>query len=328
MSSTRQRLIQLLHEQDGEYISGQQLSEQLDISRTAVWKHMKELEKEGFEIEAKSRVGYRIVNQPDVINQSALQWGLQTKFLGKNIIHKASVPSTQPIAHDLARENKPHGTVIIAEEQTAAKGRMNRPWQSPKGTGIWLSMILRPEIMPHQAPQLTLLTATVLAEVIYEETNVSPQIKWPNDILIAGKKIAGILTEMQAEQDQIQYVVLGFGMNVNQEEQDIDPDLRDRATSIRIATEKKWDRTKMIQRILERFEQTYDLYLREGFSQIKKKWENFGFKVGQKISLTMQDEKVTATFIGISHDGALIIENANGEKVDLYSAEINWFENI
>ncbi|HLQ74375.1 MAG TPA: biotin--[acetyl-CoA-carboxylase] ligase, partial [Bacillota bacterium] len=209
-----------------------------------------------------------------------------------------------------------------------AKGRLNRPWQSPKGTGIWLSMILRPEMMPNKAPQLTLLMATVLADVIYEITGVKPQIKWPNDLLIDGKKIAGILTEMQAEQDQIQYIVIAFGLNVNQDVEDIDPSLRDRATSIRIATSQTWDRQQMIQQILHTFETTYELYLREGFSKIKEKWESYGFKVGQKIQIKQQDQLSEATFIGISHDGALIVQMENGDKEELYSAEINWFKHV
>src|SRR5690554_2579049 len=216
MQSTRNKLIHLLANNDDQYISGQKLSEMLHISRSAIWKQMKNLEKAGYEIEGKPNQGYRILSFPDDLSEYTLQWGLDTEWIGKKIIHKQTTTSTQIVAHKLAQENCEHGTIVIADEQTKGKGRMNRPWHSSKKKGIWMSIILRPAILPYRAPQLTLLTATVLADVINEHIGIRPQIKWPNDILINNKKTAGILTEMQAEQDQIQYVVIGVGLNVNQ----------------------------------------------------------------------------------------------------------------
>lgn len=325
VESTRNKLIKLLAEADDRFISGQQLSDELQISRAAIWKHMKRLEEDGYKIEGKTKKGYRIMEFPEKTSENTLQWGLHTNWLGEKIVHKTTVTSTQHLAHQLARENAPHGTVIIADEQTEGKGRMNRKWSSSKNKGVWMSIILRPEILPYLAPQLTLLTATVLAEVFEKHINITPQIKWPNDLLINQKKTAGILTEMQAEQDQIQYIVLGMGINVNHTIDDISEELRDKATSLYIATKEERSIKDLIQQILHAFEPAYNNYLANGFSDAKKKWESFGFKIGQQIKVNTLKKSWTARFNGIAEDGALVIENADGEPEKMYSAEIDWF---
>lgn len=325
MQSTRNKLIHLLADSKEDYISGQLLSEKLNISRSAIWKHMKELEKEGFKIEGKSRLGYRILDFPKGVSEHTLQWGRNTNWLGKKIIHKESTPSTQIIAHELARNDAKHGTVVIADEQTAGKGRMNRNWHSTKGKGIWLSMILRPTILPYQAPQLTLLTATVLADVIKKITGASVQIKWPNDILINSKKISGILTELQAEQDQIQYIVVGIGMNVNHSLDDLPEDINHKASSLMIETKQTWDIQILIQEILMEFEKAYTEYMTSGFHDIKNKWESYGFKLGKRITIRTMQRTWDGKFLGIAEDGALLVQDDQGETNKLYSAEIDWF---
>lgn len=326
MESTRNKLITLLANNQDDYISGQALSEKLKISRSGIWKHMKELEKDGYTIEGKSKKGYKILKYPDKLSENTLKWGLNTKWIGKTIIHKQSIPSTQIIAHQAALEDTPHGTVVIADEQTQGKGRMDRHWHSGKDKGIWLSIIVRPAILPYQAPQLTLLTATVLADVLRSYTNVKPLIKWPNDILINHKKTAGILTEMQAEQDQIQYVVIGIGLNVNQSKNDMPEDIQQRATSLQMETNKHWQLREMAQHILTTFENTYDAYIKNGFPQIKEKWESFGFKIGENISIKTLHDKWEAVFLGIAADGALLTKTKDGTTRKLYSAEIQWFQ--
>src|SRR5690625_2332206 len=271
MQSTRNQLIHLLANNDEQYISGQMLSEKLNISRSAIWKQMKNLEKAGYVIEGKSKLGYRILSYPDDVNEYTLQWGLKTNWLGKKIVHKQSTTSTQIVVHQLAQENCEHGTIVIADEQTKGKGRMNRPWHSSKEKGIWMSIILRPEILPYRASQLTLLTATVLADVINKQVEIRPQIKWPNDILINSKKVAGILTEMQAEQDQIQYVVIGIGLNVNQTQTELPDNVGYRATSLQIETGQGWDLTEIIQSILLTFEKYYTSYIDNRFDKIISK---------------------------------------------------------
>ncbi|MBM7598381.1 BirA family biotin operon repressor/biotin-[acetyl-CoA-carboxylase] ligase [Virgibacillus halotolerans] len=326
MESTRNKLIELLANNQDDYISGQVLSDKLKISRSGIWKHMKELEKDGYTIEGKSKKGYRILDYPDKLSENTLQWGLNTKWIGKTIIHKQSIPSTQIIAHQVALEGASHGTVVIADEQTMGKGRMNRHWHSGKGKGIWLSILVRPDILPYQAPQLTLLTATVLADVLRTCTTVAPLIKWPNDILINNKKTAGILTEMQAEQDRIQYVVIGIGLNVNQTKSDMPEDIGHRATSLQMETNKHWQLRELVQNILTTFENTYDSYMENGFPEIKDKWESFGFKIGESISIKTMRDKWDATFLGIAADGALLTKATDGTTKKLYSAEIDWFK--
>jgi|SRR5690625_3689942 len=325
MSSTRSKLIKLLSENKSKYISGQFLSEQLDISRSAIWKHMNELKKDGYEIEGRAKKGYKIISYPKKLSENTVAWGLETEWLGKTIIHRESIPSTQRIAHELAIEGANHGTIVLADEQTDGKGRIDRTWHSKKGEGIWMSMILRPTIPPYLAPQLTLLTATVLANVLDEDTRIVPQIKWPNDILIAGKKMAGILTEMQAEQDQVLYVIIGIGINMNQSITDLPMELQDKATSLKIETEKNWELVPFIQRIIQTFEKKYTLYIDNGFSQVKQNWESYGFRLNEPLLITERHQEWQGIFIGIAEDGALLAKKKDGTIERIYSAEITWF---
>ncbi|MBN9653052.1 biotin--[acetyl-CoA-carboxylase] ligase [Halobacillus sp. GSS1] len=325
MESTRKELIELLNHLEG-HISGQELSDRLGISRTAVWKHMNELKKDGYEIEAVQRKGYKILSSPDKISENTLRWGLGTKWLGHELHHYDQVESTQEIVHQLAKQGKPHGTVVIADEQVKGKGRMSRNWDSPKGKGIWMTILLRPNLPPVQAPQITLLAATVLARMIAERSTLVPQIKWPNDLLINHKKVSGILTEMQAEQDTIQYIVLGMGMNVNQEDREIPSDIKYKASSLKIESSEHWNIQQTVQHILRLFEETYERFESHGFASIKKDWEHFGYKIGEEVTISTMRKTWQATLIGIEPDGALRARSIDGEEEKLYSAEIHWGE--
>ncbi|MFC0299451.1 biotin--[acetyl-CoA-carboxylase] ligase [Virgibacillus soli] len=325
MQSTRNKLIELLADTQEKYISGQQLSDELNVSRNAIWKHMQELKRDGYIIEGIPRKGYKIISFPNKLSENTIQWGLNTKWLGQHIVHKNSTTSTQTIAHELAMDGAKHGTIVVADEQTAGKGRMNRAWHSSKGKGIWLSLILRPAILPHKAPQLTLLTATVLAHVI-SELGLQPYIKWPNDIIINNKKAAGILTEMKAEQDQIQYVVIGIGINVNQTITDLPVEIQNIATSLKIELQESLIISELIQKLLSQFEKKYEQFIQFGFQTIKEIWEGYGFKIGEMITIKTMHEKWTGQFCGIAEDGALLVTNKLGEKTKLYSAEIDWFK--
>lgn len=325
MSSTRNKLINILANNKGKYISGQELSDALNVSRSAIWKHMNELKKDGFKIETAAKKGYQIIEFPNKLSENTLAWGLHTKWLGNKIVHKESVDSTQLLAHKLAIEGAEHGTVIIADEQTKSRGRVNRTWHSHHGKGIWMSIILRPNILPYLAPQLTLLTATVLANVLEEMTEVIPQIKWPNDMLINSKKVAGILTEMQAEQDSIQYVIIGIGLNLNQSSEDFETDIESRATSLRIETNKEWELTPIVQAVLQIFEEKYDHYLDHGFKEVKINWENYGFRMNERLKIKTGQTNWEGIFLGIGEDGALLAEKDDGTIEKIYSAEISWY---
>jgi BirA family transcriptional regulator, biotin operon repressor / biotin---[acetyl-CoA-carboxylase] ligase len=194
-SELRKKLLDAFSNTEGQFISGQRLAETLRCSRTAVWKHIEDLRKEGFEVEAIRNKGYRLRKTTESVNADEIRLGLKTTFIGQSIFYEDIVDSTQIIAHRLSNEGANEGTIVIAEEQTLGRGRMDRKWFSPKYTGVWMSIILRPKIPLQEAPQLTLLTAVAVVLAIEELTDLSPQIKWPNDILINGKKVTGILTE-------------------------------------------------------------------------------------------------------------------------------------
>ncbi|SDJ67808.1 biotin--[acetyl-CoA-carboxylase] ligase [Sediminibacillus albus] len=324
MSTTRNQLIELLENNQQEYISGQQLCERLNISRTAVWKHMKELEKDGYRIVAVPKRGYRIIEFPDKLSKNTLQWGLQTSWLGRNIVHYPEISSTQKIGHQLALEGAAEGTVIIADQQTEGKGRMGRKWHSAKNEGIWMSIILRPQIIPQLAPQITLMTAVILAKAIETVTEVSPAIKWPNDIFINNRKTAGILTEMQAEQDEIQYIVLGIGINVNQSRDNLPEDIQKIATSIKQESGKQWRLVPLIQEIFIQFEQKYETFLQKGFTDIKEEWEMYGYKIGEQVRISSNKLTYPAKLIGLETDGALKVQKQDGSTESIYSAEILW----
>lgn len=326
MESTRKQLITLLAKNKYRYVSGQSLSEELNISRSAVWKHMNELKKDGFIIEGVPKKGYKVTGLPEKVSDNTIQWGLNTKWLGHHIVHKQTTSSTQHVAHQKVREDGGHGTVIVADKQTKGKGRMNRKWHSSHHQGVWMSIILKPVLAPQLAPQLTLLTATVLADVISASSQLKPQIKWPNDILINEKKVAGILTEMQAEQDQIQYIVIGIGMNVHHDLEVLPSELKNKATSLKIESRSAWNLRKLIQDILVQFEKTYDIYLNQGFPKIKHKWESYGFKIGEPILIKTLNKQWEAIFDGIAEDGALMVKNNDDTIQKVYSAEIEWFE--
>ncbi|WP_147533765.1 biotin--[acetyl-CoA-carboxylase] ligase [Bacillus marasmi] len=326
-SEVRKKLLDAFTEANGDYLSGQYLADLIGCSRTAVWKHIEELRKHGFELEAIQRKGYRIIKTPDQISADEVRLGLTTKFLGQNIHYQESVDSTQKIAKTLSYENAPEGTVVIAEEQLTGRGRMNRAWHSPKYTGVWMSMILRPNIPIQKAPQLTLITAVAVVRAIEEVTKLSPEIKWPNDILLHGKKVTGILTELQAEADQIFAIIIGVGINVNQQLTDYPEELRDIATSLAIESGEKISRAQMIRSVLSNFEKLYLLYLEDGFTPIKLLWESYAISIGKTIIARTINENIRGKALGITEDGVLLIEDEAGKIHHVYSADIDLSEN-
>ncbi|SFL85482.1 BirA family transcriptional regulator, biotin operon repressor / biotin-[acetyl-CoA-carboxylase] ligase [Gracilibacillus orientalis] len=323
-TNKRHELISLLAGQDDHYISGQALSEKLEVSRTAIWKHMNELKKDGYQFESVPKKGYRLIAKPDKLNESTIKWGLDTDWLGKRIEFRHEVASTQDLAHALARKGAEHGTVVTTNKQLSGRGRMDRRWVSDHDGGIWMSLILRPNIPPHQASHMTLFVAVTLVDTLERVTGQRIQIKWPNDLFIDGKKISGILTEMSAELEAIQYLIIGFGINVNQSSEDFPEDLEAKSTSLGIESGQEWDRQAIIQNILQDFEIAYQLYLKTGFGPIKEKWLEHAYKLNEKIHVKTAQEEYAAIVKGITDDGALIVLNDKNEEKVIYSAEIIW----
>lgn len=321
-SELRKKLLDAFTINDDEYLSGQYLADLLGCSRTAVWKHIEELRKDGFELEAVRKKGYRITKIPERITADEIRLGLVTKSFGKNIHYEESVDSTQKIAHRLANEDAPEGTVIIAEEQVLGRGRMDRKWHSPKYTGVWMSVILRPNIPPQKAPQLTLIAAVAVVQAIEEFTNLTPQIKWPNDILINGKKVTGILTELQADADRITSIIIGIGINVNQQKEDYPEELHNIATSLAIESGKKLQRAELVKILLSKLENLYALYLEKGFYPIKLLWESYAISIGKIITARTITGSIHGKAMGITEDGVLMIEDEKGKVHHVYSADI------
>ncbi|WP_409288927.1 biotin--[acetyl-CoA-carboxylase] ligase [Peribacillus sp. SCS-37] len=321
-SDLRKKLLEAFYEAEGEYLSGQGLADIMGCSRTAVWKHMEELRKDGYEIEAVRKKGYRLLTSPDKLSQNSIMLGLQTKSIGKHIVYHDSLDSTQKAAHALADKGAEEGTLVIANEQTAGKGRLLRSWHSARGTGIWMSLILRPNIPMQDAPQLTLLAAAAIVQAFEEAANLSPSIKWPNDILINGKKVTGILTEMQAEADRIHSVIIGIGINVNQELQDFPEEIRGTATSLAIQAGEPISRTEVIQTFLRKFENLYELYIKEGFKPIKLLWESYAISLGCEIKATTLSGVLFGKAVGITDEGVLLLQEENGQIHRIYSADI------
>ncbi|PLS16327.1 biotin--[acetyl-CoA-carboxylase] ligase [Bacillus sp. M6-12] len=322
-SNVKTKLIEAFSKAEGDFVSGQELAEFIGCSRTAVWKHIEELRKEGYELDAVRKKGYRIVSAPEKVTKTEIQIGLGTNRFGKEIVYEETVASTQQIAHKLANEDAPEGTIVIAEEQVSGKGRLSRSWHSPKYTGIWMSIILRPNIPIHQAPQLTLLAAVAVVQAIEDVTDTLPEIKWPNDILINGKKVTGILTEMQAESDRIHSVIIGIGINVNAKLEDFPDDLKEKATSIQIEQGRPISRAKLIQALLLKLERMYDLYLDKGFSPIKQLWESYAVSIGKEIIATTLTDTIKGSALGITDEGVLLLEDISGQIHKIYSADIS-----
>ncbi|WP_268235137.1 biotin--[acetyl-CoA-carboxylase] ligase [Priestia taiwanensis] len=321
-SEIRTKLLQMFSEAKEGYVSGQAISNELGCSRTAVWKHIEELRKAGYEVEAVRRLGYKIIEKPDRVTANEIMLGLETEFIGRYVQYEESVDSTQKIAAQIAYEQAPEGTVVIAEEQRIGRGRMNRSWYSQKGKAVTMSLILRPKMPPQQAPQLTLLTAVSIVLALRDVTHVQADIKWPNDILMNGKKVVGILTELQAEADQINSVIIGMGINVNSVEEDFPEQVKDIATSLRIESGEKINRATLIQRIFFHMEKLYKQYLEHGFKPIKLLWESFALSVGKEITARTLSSTLKGKVLGITDEGVLQLEDNYGNVHLVYSADI------
>ncbi|MCT8138922.1 biotin--[acetyl-CoA-carboxylase] ligase [Anaerobacillus sp. CMMVII] len=318
----RSKLLQMLIDHQGDFVSGEAISQFLGCSRTAVWKHIEELRKAGYKLEAAPRKGYRIIHQPNLVTENEIKAGLSTTYIGKTVVYEKSVPSTQGIAHRLASEGAKEGTLVVADEQVSGKGRLGRPWLSQIGTGIWMSLILKPKIPPQRAPQLTLLAAVAVIRGIHEYTNIQCDIKWPNDILLNGKKLVGILTEMQADPDQIHSVIIGIGINVNQN--NFPEEISDIATSLKIEKGEEINRAGLLQSIMVQFEQLYELFLKDGFSQVKLMWEAYATTIGRRITARTISGSLEGYASGITDEGVLLLEDDFGKVHKIYSADIEF----
>lgn len=320
--TVKDKLLAKLLETTKEPISGQQLADEFEVSRTAIWKNIKALEEEGYIIQSVRKKGYQLVEQPNIITAARLDQYLTTTSYGRHVVHHMECDSTQHIAHDLAQQGVVDGTVVITEKQLQGKGRLARPWASNNADGLWMSLIMRPDLAPQHAPQLTLVAAVSIVRAIEALTNVTPVIKWPNDILLNDLKLTGILTEMQADPDRVKSVILGIGMNINQAREDFPEELQTIATSLKIETKMPFDRAQIAATILNHLENYTNLYLEKGFTSIKLLWESYSNTIGRRIRVTMINEIIEGEAIGITAEGMLQLKQPDGSIRDIYSGDI------
>ncbi|MGB9662045.1 MAG: biotin--[acetyl-CoA-carboxylase] ligase [Moorellaceae bacterium] len=309
---TRHRVLAELRRYRGEYISGEDLSRRLGLSRTAIWKHVQALRQEGYQIDASTRRGYALLAVPDCLYPEEVTSALKTAWLGRSFYYYDEVGSTNQVAKELADAGAPEGAVVVAERQTSGRGRLGRFWLSPAGKGIWVSLILRPRVSPMQLPQLSLLAAVAVKESIEEATGLRPGIKWPNDLLLRERKVAGILTEMRAEIDTTQYVVLGIGINVNLEREDFTPELESQATSLRLEAGREVARLSLLNALLCRLEYWYERWLEEGFSPVRAAWKEASITLGRQVKVIASDKVYLGVARDIDGEGALVMEEAAG----------------
>lgn len=317
----KDEIISFLKENSGKYISGEQLSASLNVSRAAVWKVIKQLKAQGYLIDSKSKLGYKLVLAPDCLYPNEIKPLLNTKEIGQEIIHADELSSTNDYAKALAQKPFLEGTAVICEFQNKGRGRIGREWISPKGKGINMSILIKPKLPMHGVTIITLLTALSVCRAIEAVANVSPQIKWPNDIMLNGKKLCGILTEANGEIDHVNYLAIGIGLNVNVESDELGSDLRKTATSLLIETGQEHSRKTIVAEILNSFEKYYYAFIKGEniIDEYKIKCMNYG----KKINLVNNGVSTGATAIDILENGTLLVKLDSGEIKEIMSGEIS-----
>ena len=312
-------VLQVLRD-SADAISGEGLAAQLGLTRAAVWKRVNRLKARGYVIEGSPRRGYRLLAVPDKLLPEEVLQGLKTRsFLGP-VHHFETLDSTNDLAKELAAQGAPEGTVVVAEAQTGGRGRLGREWNSPPGVGLYVSLVLRPMLPPMELPQITLTTAVAVVRAVRRVAGVAPGIKWPNDLLFNGKKLGGILTEMETESDRIRYVVVGLGLNVNNP--GFPPELAATATSLTLTAGGTFSRVNLLKAWLEEFEELYGRFLNQGFSEILEEWKCSTVTLGRAVTVRQGSREISGQALDIAPDGALLLRTASGETVRVTSGEI------
>ena len=310
----RKEILNLLKTAGDTYISGEEIAERLGVSRTAVWKHIKELRRAGYDIVSQSRSGYALKGTPDVLTPTELAPLLADALLGGNILYHEETRSTNEDAKAAADAGAPDGTLVVTEFQGTGHGRLARGWFCPKGEGVLFSVILRPtSFLPQEAPKCTLLAAVAVARAI-RSLGLDVGIKWPNDILADGKKLVGILTEMSAEMERIHYIVIGIGINVNIMADEFTPDIRDTATSLAILAGHAVDRRQLLVAILREMETLYRAVQDEGFAPVFDAWRALSVTLGQDVRVLGVGETFEGRAADIDETGALLVDTSEGRR--------------
>ncbi len=317
----KSEILRLLKESN-TYISGQQLCEQFQVSRTAIWKVIDQLKKEGYQIEAVRNKGYRLIDSPDVMSKAEIESLMDTKWAGSNVVYYDEIDSTNNRAKEAGDNGTENGTLFVADMQVAGKGRRGRVWQSPSGSSIYMTILLYPKISPMKAPQLTLVMAIAVAEGIQAVTGLDTKIKWPNDIIVNGKKICGILTEMSTEIDYINHVVIGVGINVNQDS--FPEDIRKTATSLKMELGQKIKRSELIAAVMKSFEKNYEIFVKtEDLSGLQELYNSMLVNLDRDVKVLEPGNEYEAHALGINRTGELIVRTPDGKEKEIYAGEVS-----
>ena len=303
-----------------EYLSGEEISQQLKITRAGIWKHIQELRKQGYEIEAVPHKGYRLKSSPDKLSAHEIGFNLGTTVFGKDIVCKETVSSTMDEAMQLGIEGSSEGTVICAENQQKGRGRLGRPWISPKGKGVYMSVVLRPKLSPMDVAKLTLLGAVAACEALRDVSGADVQIKWPNDLYIGGRKLCGILTELSAEVDRVNFVVIGMGINVNTPASSLPPE----GTSLKIEKQKPFSRVQIVQEILRALEKWYLALPQQGFGPVFTRWKGLSMTLGKRVRISDPAGVVEGKAVDLSPEGGLLICNDEGDIIKRMSGDVQF----
>ena len=318
-NTTKNKIYFLLKEANG-YISGEAISETLGITRSAVWKYINILRSEGYVIQSATNKGYRLLKSADKLNETELSYALSTKILGQPLFFMPTVGSTNAEIKKLAAKGYPQGTTVIAETQMDGKGRLGRVWQSPPETGLWFSFLLKPELSPLHIAGITLACGMGVCMAIRNCTGLDARIKWPNDIIVNNKKVCGILTEMSAEADKINYAVVGIGINVNTEF--FPEEIRHKATSLMLEKGERFERKTLFQNVLaetekylKTYEDTYGIFIME-------EYKKYCATLGKEVSVIRGNKTLCGTAVDIAETGDLIIRTSDGEMLNIHSGEV------
>ena len=319
----RKLILELLRANGLEPVSGEKISEQLGVSRTAIWKHIQALKDEGYQIESVQKRGYILREAPNRLFPQEINNCLQTKWLGRSVCYEDCVGSTNNVAKSIANQCCENGLLVVAEEQGAGKGRLSRGWISPHAKGIWFSVVLKPPFLPQEASKCTLLAAVAVVKAVNKIKGVEAAIKWPNDILLNGRKLVGILTEMNAEFGHINYIVIGTGINTHGEPEDYPDDVRDIAISVADVAEEPVSRVQLLADILKNMEDLYELVCAEGFVPVLAEWRKYSCTLGQEVKVIAPDMTYFGTAIDIDEDGLLIVRKTSGELEKVVAGDVS-----
>jgi BirA family biotin operon repressor/biotin-[acetyl-CoA-carboxylase] ligase len=322
------KIIHFLKEsQNVGYLSGEEISRHLRVSHAGIWKYIQGLRKEGYDIVAVPHLGYRLISPPDRLLPHEIHYGLGTRYLGGEIIYEDAVTSTMDMAFQMGMKGAVEGTIVCAEGQTQGKGRLGRRWHSPKGKGIYMSVLLRPPLPPAKAAQLTLLAAVAVCEAIRKVSRVAVGIKWPNDILVNNRKLAGILTELSAETDRVRFVVVGIGVNVNTPLSALPP----HATSLKEEISQKVSRVELLQEILRFLEAWYETLKGRGFAPVVQRWKELSLTLGRRIRVMVPGSpsadpdgvgEMEGEAVDIDEVGGLLIRDDSGVVTRRISGDV------